>query len=460
MKLGCPSFERLLNRRRFLQLGGTGLFGLTWAGMFRAQAQAAQTQALTGSARAKQVLFIWLHGGPPQTDMFDMKPEAREEVRGPFKPIRTKVPELQICEHLPRMAAIADKYTVIRSLNSTGYPEAGDHHAGLCYKTGNPRGLRGTPKYPMYGCVTSKLLPSPRELPPFVALGDINSHAPNVRDSYLGAAYDPLTLPDDRRDDPTEALLKPAAADLDEFNRTTDLLRALEQQARRTDAASPLIEALDRHQQKAFDLLRSPKLRDALNLENEPPETLERYGCNIPHYSNKYLKGNYHAQKIVMARRLIEAGVPFVYADFCYWDWHGGRGLDQCLPDLHILDAALPALLTDLDQRGLLESTIVMALGEMGRTPETSKGKKYGREHWAHAQFVLVAGGGFAGGRIVGTTDANAAYVDDNHFKVASLGKTMYHLLGINADYELYTSDNRPLKLITEDVPLIKEALA
>lgn len=459
MKVGCPSFERLHNRRRFLQLGGTGLFGLTWGDMFRAQAQGAEASALTSRARAKQVLFIWLHGGPPQTDMYDMKPNAREEIRGPFKPIQTKNPELQICEHLPNLAAIADKYTVIRSLHSTGYPEAGGHHAGLCFKTGNPRGLRGTPKYPMYGCVTSKLLPTPRELPPFVALGDINSHAPDVRDSFLGAAYDPLSLPDDRREDPTEALLTPATADLEHFNRTADLLKALEQHARRSDAASPLIEALDLHQQKAFDLLRSPKLRNALNLEQETPETLERYGCNIPHYSRKNYKGNYHAQKLVMSRRLIEAGVPFVYADFCYWDWHGGRGLDECMPDLHILDAALPALLNDLEERGLLETTMVMALGEMGRTPEVSKGKPYGREHWAHSQFVLVAGGGFAGGRIVGATDAHAAYVTDKPYKVASLGKTMYHLLGINPDYELYTTDNRPLKLITEDVPLIDEAL-
>lgn len=459
MSLGCPAFESLVDRRRFLQLGGVGLFGLTWADMFRARAQAEQSP-LVGRGKAKQVLFIWLEGGPPQTDMFDMKPDQPEEIRGPFKPIGTKVPGLQICEHLPKLAQIADKYTVIRSMNSTGYPEAGGHHAGLSFKTGNPRGLRGTPKYPMIGSVTSKLLPTPRDLPGFVALGDINTHAPGVRENFLGPAHDPLTLPNDRREDPTEALLNPAQADLQEFQRTTDLLRALERQSRRNDAASPLIETLDGYQQKAFDLLRSPKLREALNLDAESPETIERYGCNIQHYGNKNVKGNYHCRKMIAARRLIEAGVPFVYVDFCYWDWHGGRGLDECYPDLHCLDAALPALLGDLEERGLLETTAVVALGEMGRTPEVSKGKPYGREHWANSQFVLAAGGGFAGGNVVGATDAKAAYVADKHYKVASLAKTIYHLLGINPDYELHTSDNRPLKLITEDVPLIKEALA
>ncbi|MBL8793880.1 MAG: DUF1501 domain-containing protein [Planctomycetia bacterium] len=456
MNLGCQSFRNSLNRREMLQVGGVGLFGMTWANLFQAQAQA----AAASKATAKQVIFIWLHGGPPHQDTFDMKPDAPADVRGPFKPIQTVVPGLEVCEHLPRLAKLANKYSVLRSVHSKGYPEAGDHHAGLSWKTGNPRGLRGTPKYPMIGCVTSKLLPTPKEVPSFVALGNINSHATGLSENFLGPAYDPLSIPDDRRDDQTERMLTPPQLDLAGFDRNVDMLRSLEQQIRRQDAASPIIEGLDRFQQKAFDLLRAPKLREALDLEKEPAKNRERYGCQIQHYGNTNIKGNYHCRKVLMARRLIEAGVPFVYVDFAYWDWHSGNGLDKALPDLACLDAALPSLLEDLDARGLLENTMVVALGEMGRTPKVGQGKPYGREHWAAAQFVLVAGGGFQSGQVVGATDAHAAYVKDKDYKIASLGKTLYHLLGIDPDHELLTPDNRPLKLITEDVPLIKEVIA
>jgi len=457
MKLGCESFRRL-NRRDFLNVGGAGLFGLTWANLFRAQTRAADTGT---KAKAKQVIFLFLKGGPPHQDTFDMKPDQPAEVRGPFKPIKTVVPGLEICEHLPRLAKIAHRFSVLRSVNSRGYPEAGDHHAGLCWKTGNPRGLRGTPKYPMYGCVTSKLLPTPQELPNFVALGDIASHATGLNENFLGPAYNPLVIPDDRRDDQTTQMLTPPKLDVPGFERNLDLLRSLEAQIRKQDSASPIVEGLDRFQQKAFDMLRSPKMREALALEKESAKTQERYGVPIPHYSyNDKKNGNDHCRKVLAARRLIEAGVPFVYVDFAYWDWHSGRGLDLCTPDLACLDHALSALLEDLEDRGLLETTLVVALGEMGRTPKVGQGKPYGREHWANAQFVLLAGGGIKPGQVVGATDNQAAYVKEKEYKVASLGKTLYHLLGLDPDHELYTPDNRPLKLITEDVPLINEVMA
>jgi uncharacterized protein (DUF1501 family) len=162
---------------------------------------------------------------------------------------------------------------------------------------------------------------------------------------------------------------------------------------------------------------------------------------------------------VLTARRLVEAGVPFVYVDFAYWDWHNGNGLDMATPHLASFDHAVPALLTDLADRGLLDTTLVLAFGEMGRTPKANMAK-YGREHWAPAQFVLMAGGGVKPGQVVGATDKDGAYVKDKEYKLASLGKTVYHLLGIDPEHELSGADSRPLKLITEDVPLIKEALA
>jgi hypothetical protein len=365
-----------------------------------------------------------------------------------------------VCEHLPRLAQAAHRFSVLRSVNARGYPQAGDHHGGNTWKTGNPRGMRGTPKYPMYGSVVAKLCPTPRDVPAFAALGEIDTNAPGLKENYLGPAYDPLSVNvDARRDgtpDPLTKMLVPAERDVPAFERNVELLRALEEQDRRQDAASDVIGSLDQFKQKAFDLLRSPRLRQALELEKEPARNLERYAVSLPHYG----KVNY-TRRVLAARRLVEAGVPFVYVDLPYWDWHNGGGLDVPLANLAALDAALSSLLEDLAERGLLETTAVVATGEMGRTPKVGSGKgKYGREHWAPAQIVLVAGGGFKPGVVVGATDRDAAYVKDNEYKVTSLGKTLYHLLGLDPDHELYTPDNRPLKLITEDVPLIREVLA
>jgi hypothetical protein len=451
--LGCDSFRRLMSRRDALWVGGASLFGLTLGDFFRAEATPARRQA-----RARQVVMLFLRGGPPHQDLFDMKPDRPQEVRGPFRPIRTVVPGLDVCEHLPRTARVADKFTILRSVHSRGYPEAGGHHAGLSWKTGNPRGLRGTPKYPAYGSVTARLLPTPTGLPAYVALGDLNAHAPGVSENYLGPAYDPLSIPDDRRADVTLPMLTPSVA-VTQLNRSAELVRQLDELNGLNDSQSELISGLGHHQQRAFDLLRSPRLREALSLDREPSRNRERYGCTLPYIMNRYARSNFDCEKVLLARRLVEAGVPFVYVDFGYWDWHNGNGLDRATPHLASFDHAIPALLTDLEDRGLLETTLVLAFGEMGRTPRANMAR-YGREHWAPAQFVLMAGGGVRPGQVVGATDRDAAYVRDREYRIGSLGKTIYHLLGLDPDHELSGADERPLKLITEDVPLIREALA
>ena len=473
MRPACTSFRQLFNRRQFLQVGGAGLFGLTWADFFRAQAPAANN-GRTIVPKARQAIFIFLAGGPPHQDMFDMKPDQPAQFRGPFRPIRTTVPGLDVCEHLPRLARIADKYTILRSVNSRGYPETGGHFAGLCWKTGNPRARFGTPKYPMFGSVTSKLLASSADVPSFVEMGDINLFAPGVKESYLGPAYNPFKiLPPtetetsstnssgfptrERMPDLTQLQVDPA-----DFERQTQLLRSLEQQMRRQDQADQALASLDEFQQRAVNVLRSPRLRQALDLTRETAQIKERYGFSIPYDNRRYntARGaaNIQCPRMLVARRMIEAGVPFVYLDFPYWDWHNGSSVARALPELTMFDTSLSALIEDLDARGLLDTTMVIALGEMGRHPSASM-PIYGREHWTAAQFVFAAGGGFPRGAVVGATDARAAYVRDRDYKVASLGKTMYHLLGIDPETELHTTDNRPLKLITEDVPLIREVL-
>jgi uncharacterized protein (DUF1501 family) len=328
----------------------------------------------------------------------------------------------------------------------------------------------GTPKYPAYGSVVAKLLPTPRDLPSFVVMGELDRHAPGMKENYLGPAYNPLTislvdepssgrLSDNRKSGTTYPDITRLQIDAADLERNTELLRALETQLRQQDRDDLLLGTLDRFQQKAYDILHSPKLREAIDLGKESDKTRERYGLKIAYTRENKSGGNESCQRVLAARRLIEAGVPFVYLDFGYWDFHGGvekGGLEA----FAMFDAAMSALVTDLDERGLLDTTMVIALGEMGRTPKVNGNGLAARDHWSPAQFVFAAGGGFQRGTVVGATDEQAAHVTDKEYKVTSLGTTIYHLLGINPDHELYTTDNRPLKIIAEDAPLIREALA
>lgn len=453
MNPGCDALRHSLRRRDFLKLGGAGLFGLSFADILRAQNTGRET-------RAKQVIFLFLTGGPPQQDMVDLKPDQPAEIRGPFKPIHTVVPGMDICEHLPKLAKVANLFSIVRSLTTRGYPHSGDHHAGLTVKTGNPRALRGTPKYPMYGSVIAKLCEGPKEMPRFAAMGDVASNAQGLRENYLGPAFDPLYIDKGSRNprqvDPLTQIIVPQSIDPTQFRRNVELLRTLDQQSHQLDAAGPVISGLDRFQKQAIEILQSPKLREALALDREPKAVLDRYMVNLEGYG----KVNY-TSRVLTARRLVEAGVPFVYVDLPYWDWHGGVAVKDSagMASLAGLDAALSSLLVDLKDRGLLDTTLVMALGEMGRTPKMNRNGPAARDHWGNAMFAILAGGGVKPGVVVGSTDAQAAYPKDAEYKIPSVGKTMYHLLGIDPDSELVTADNRPLKLITDDLPVVRELL-
>ncbi|MGE3808592.1 MAG: DUF1501 domain-containing protein, partial [Gemmataceae bacterium] len=406
--------------------------------------------------KARQMIVCWLAGGPPHIDMFDMKPDAPEEYRGEFKPMKSKLPGLDVCELMPELGKVADKYTIIRSVTTMNKP--GDHaRAPMYWLTGNPRLPSGTAEYPMYGSVMAKFRPGPDDLPSFGVLDKIDHHIGNaIATSFLGPAYAPFIFDPLEAKDDIAKMLKPQV-ELPSFQKNADLLKAVDGRLRQQDHLDPLVEGLDRYQQTAFNMLSSPKLRQALDLSKEDPKTIARYTMGDPKGKNRYPSGN--TKHFLLARRLIEAGVPIVHFNFGYWDWHGenfvaGR---QQIP---MLDGALSALLTDLDERGLLDSTIVLALGEMGRKPQCGTKKGAGRDHWDYAQFVLAAGGGFARGKIVGATDKKGEQVVDKFYKVESFGRTLYHLLGIDPDTIVHTTSNRPVKLIAEDAPIIKEALA
>jgi len=437
------------NRRDFLRIGGMSLCGVTMLDVLRAQSATSRK-----GSKVKQMICVWMGGGPPHTDMFDMKPDAPADYRGEFKPIATKVPGLQVCELMPELAKLADKYTIIRSVTTMNRP--GDHaRAPFYWLTGNPRLPSGTAEYPMYGSTVSKFRPGPADLPSFVTLGIIDVHTINaIGPSFLGPAHSPFILDPTKTGDAFSKMLTPQM-ELPSLESNAELLKAVDGKLRQQEQLDPLIEGLDRHQQTAFNMIRSPKLREALDLSKEDPKTIERYT------KNKLAKTRYPAGNqlhFLLARRLIEAGVPIVHFNLGYWDWHGenfvaGR---QQIP---MFDAGLSSLLQDLSDRGLLESTIVLALGEMGRHPKSGTQKNAGRDHWDYAQFVLAAGGGFKGGNIVGATDKTGGQVIDKFYKIESFGRTLYHLLGIAPETIVTTRSNRPVKLIAEDAPIIKEAI-
>lgn len=442
--------KQTVSRRDLLRVGGLGLCGVGMLDVLKAQASPGT------SPRAKHMIVVWLGGGPPHVDMFDPKPDSPEDYRGQFKTIQTSVVGLQVGELLPEMVKRANKYTVIRSVTTENKP--GDHsQAPLYWLTGNPRLTTGSDEYPMYGSVVSKLRPGPADLPTFATLGEVDVHTHNqLARSFLGPAYAPLVFDPLKDKDAVTRMLTPQL-EMSTFDKNADLLKTLDNRLRSIDTKDELISGLDQYQQTAFNLLRSPKLRQALDLSKEPVASLERYRRLMPG-KNRYPSGN--PQHFLLARRLVEAGVPVVHFNLGYWDWHGDNftaGRQQ----IPMFDAAMSHLLDDLEARGLLESTIVLALGEMGRKPkiDNPKAAGAGRDHWDYAQFVIAAGGGFKAGNIVGATDKKGERVTDKFYKIESFGRTLYHLLGIDPDTVVTTPANRPVKLIAEDQPIIKEAI-
>jgi hypothetical protein len=438
---GCRNY-RQLHRREFLRVGGAGLFGMTLADFFRAQA------ATKPAGKARQMILLWMYGGPPHQDMFDMKPDTPPPYGSELKQVQSNVPGMEFCELMPRLARNADKFSILRSVGIG--TEKWEHSGGLYWLTGNPR-TKDTVKHPTYGNVMAKEHPPVPGLPTYVSFDRSFGNSDDLPVNFLGPAYDPLTFkPGDAKDEVATMLVPPARLDLPGQQRREDLLKVFDKQLRRLDAAEPLIQGLDQFQQSAFDLLRSPRLRQAIDPKQLELKSMDRYG------------NNEHGRNLLYARRLIEAGVPFVAVPWHGWDLHGSI-TDSCKRMLPMFDAMLASLLEDLHERGLLETTIVTALGEMGRN-KIWKDPAYsgppGRDHHGTCQFVIVAGGGFKHGMTLGKTDKNAMQVVENFYSPISYGRTLYHLLGIDADKELYTTNGRPIKIIADDAPLIREVLA
>jgi hypothetical protein len=429
LRTDCEGFHR----RDFLALGTAGVFGLTLPQLLRLEAQAARSDDLI-RRRADAVIMVWLGGGPSHLDMWDLKPDATAEIRGDFNPVSTKVPGVQVSEHLPKMAQVLDKATVVRSLYHT-IPSHGP--ASVFMTTGN----KPTPalQYPALGSVAAKLLRVERGVPPFVSFSEMRGGAAA---GYLGAAYNPFVVEGGAGNGKGAVDLRvrgiqlPKGFTLQQLEDRDRILQEFDAAFHDLDASAERVEGMDAFHRQALDILRSDRTRNAFDLTREKQALRDRYGANG------------FGQGALAARRLIEAGVRFVTITLGGWDTHG-KNFDalskRLLPSL---DQTLSALIEDLGQRGMLQRTVVYCAGEFGRTPKINKNA--GRDHWARSMAVVLAGGGFKAGYAHGTTDPQGMAPASDPVTPDDLSATLFACLGIDPHRELQTATGRPIQLFRE----------
>ncbi len=423
------------DRRTFLQIGSAGLLGLTLADLLRAEAG----RAGSTDKRVKAVIVVFLDGGPSTIDMWDQKPDAPAEVRGEFRPAATAVPGVRVCEYLPKLATVMDRVTVVRSLHHV----IADHPAGSRYVlTGR---LPGPADPPALGSLAAALLPPGPGIPPAVALKTgYDFGLGGVGTGRLGAAHGPLRI--DLSGETTgsvraEGVSLPDALPVTEFEDRERLRRNLDRAFAGLDQ-SGLPARLDRFQQQAVDVLRSDRVRRALDVGAEPGGVRRSYGLT----DTNLLVGDSPvlARGLLAARRLIEAGTRFVTVGArTDWDTHrdGFRRLKGEL--LPTLDRALPALLADLDGRGLLAETIVYCVGEFGRTPRVNA--QGGRDHWPQAMAALLAGGGLRRGHVYGETDRNGTVPTKDPCTPEDVAATVFDRLGFPPAHRLPALRDTPI---------------
>lgn len=444
--------SRLPGRRELLRAGGCGLLGLQLPALLRAQDRAVSG---VGRPKARSVIFLFQWGGPSHVDTFDMKPDAPDGYRSLYKPVQTSVPGMMVCEHLPETAKVMDRIAQIRTVhhrmnnhNSAGYTAL----TGVEPPIDDQRLRESLDLFPAYGSVVDALAPNTNGMPSFVSfpyqISD-GSTTPGQRASFLGKQHDPLFF----RNDPNEPdfrlsqLSLPAGISLSRLSDRRQLQEIINQQAQELDA-SAAARGLDAYYERAITMLNSEKVRNAFDLSQEPEVLRDAYGRTT------------YGQSCLLARRLVESGVKVVTVYFAQsiggrsktsggWDTHGfdNTRMYEILPEWHlpITDHTLPVLLHDLEARGLLQETLVLWMGEFGRTPKINA--NVSRDHWPKCYTVLMAGGGVQGGAVYGASDKHGAFPDRDPVTTGDLAATLYHALGIDPAHEIRDNLNRPLPI-------------
>jgi len=436
-----------VTRRDLLRAGSLGLGGLALPQLL---------QATAGEQRPKSIIMIYLPGGPPHLDLFDLKMQAPREVRGPFEPIQTSVPGVQICELLPNLARIMDRLVLIRSLVGA----KNRHESFQCYSgraAGRPGDIEPGGGWPTIGSVISHVQGAgPAGMPPFVDLGPEMSYGPyrlsGLHDNspkvswpgFLGIHHTPFRVFGKSAED---LVLNQIPARVE--NRKS-LLSALSDFRRRSESAA-LENEFDEFHRQALGILTSGRMAQALDLKREDPRVIARYGAGGP-TTGSFGGAIKSPQHFLMARRLVEAGVRCVTVAFGAWDWHGNRGgtLEKLArEDVPMLDHALAVLVEDLEERGLLDDVSIVVWGEFGRTPRIND--KGGRDHWEKVACALLAGGGMPGGQVIGSTDRFAQEAAERPVHMQEVFATLYHNIGIDVATATVTDlAGRPHYLVDE----------
>jgi uncharacterized protein (DUF1501 family) len=429
----CEGFSR----RDCLKLGLGGIVGGGLVGALRATASG----AVNTNRPAKACILIWMDGGPSHYETFDPKPDAPAEFRGQFEAIATKTPGMQFSKHMQRLAAISDKLAVIRSIRH----DQGNHGAGNHYMmTGAPPRIpvgcgAFVSFHPSLGSVAARECGAPPGLPAYFSMPSVSrSGGPN----FLGGQYAPFVV-EDNPDNPNfrvRDVAIPRELSEGRFLGRKDLRKAVDRLVRIPDeAAADPVRDLDKFYEQGYQLVTSKEAQAAFNIHSEPEKLRERYGRNA------------FGQRALLARRLVEAGVPFITLYDGGWDHHTDlfNAYNKRMPGW---DSTVAALIEDLSERGLLETTMVIALGEFGRTPQINKDS--GRDHWSNAMSVLFAGGGAPGGQVIGATDKKGFAAIERVLGPENFVSTIYTKLGIDPDKMYYTHEGRPVHLVSDPTPI------
>ena len=429
-----------IGRRDFLKIGGISLGAISPLGLSLPQVLA--NEAASGGRKQINVIFMFLQGGASHLDMYDMKPNAPVEIRGKYSPMRTNVPGLQLSDQLPKLGKCADKFSLIRSMHSFCSKHGEGDVDIMC---GSPRDKNL--QAPGIGAVLSLQQKQQAPVPPFIHLGDMKhpAHSAPGYGGYLGRAHDPFLIKENPNDSgfsvPTFDTAK--EVDVDRLAGRTHLLKSLDRYQEKFERQMEFARVHNAFTEKALGLATSTKAKRAFDLSKEPDKLRDTYGRNNV------------GQSMLLARRLVEAGVRFVtiqgYKDtgIYAWDHHWGifPHLEQQLP---IYDSAYSALLNDLDDRGMLETTLVITAGEFGRTPKINNNKRGpGRDHWADCFSLTLGGGGIKTGRIIGASDKHGAVPVDRPVSIPDFVATVYHAIGLDPKAE-FVAQGRRMQMLPE----------
>ena len=417
---GCPRFTR----RDVLRLGTVGLSALSLPAMLRAEKEGKL------APKAKNVIFIWQQGGPPHQDMWDMKPDAGE-FRGEFSPIQTDLPGYTVCELMPLLSRQVKKLCILRGVNH----HIPDHNPASMFMLGSGNPPSQSLKYPSWSSVVKKETPEVPGLPTAVAIPTEPSEGPGA--GFLGSTFQSFALQADPIDKSfkVRAMTMPDGIDRERFDRRRKLLEDSEKSFDRLVERPDILGSYDKYYQDAHQIILSPRTNKAFQINEESDKLRDRYGRNKL------------GQRLLLARRLVQAGVRFVtISEPVGWDTHADN-FKRLRENLPVVDRAVSALLDDLSEHGLLQDTLVMMFGEFGRTPAINK--QVGRDHWSNAMSIVLAGGGTPAGLVYGATDKNGAYVTDKSHSPADFACTIYGLLGIDPHKTYMTPSGQAVPVVT-----------